>query len=111
MRLKLKKLLPVIITFTFLCSLNMIPANAVTDDDYYCGNYPLGSFTVVSNVVTANNGLCSGLVNIPSGVTSIGVNAFKDNHNITSVVIPDTVLTIDADAFWNADGITESVNW
>jgi hypothetical protein len=107
MRLKLKKLIPVFLTFTFLSSLSMIPANAVTDDDYYCGNYPIGSFTVVSNVVTANNGLCSGLVNIPSGVTSIGEDAFLGNTSITSVTIPNTVTSIGTNAFRNATSLTD----
>ena len=104
--LKLKKLLPIIFTTTFLFSLNIVPANAIADDDYYCGNAPMGSFSVVNNVVTGNNGLCSGLVNIPSGVTSIATDAFRNNLSITSVVIPDTVLTISQGAFWGANGIT-----
>jgi hypothetical protein len=106
MRLKLKKLLPIILTTTFLLSLNIVPANAIADDDYYCGNAPMGSFTVVNNVVTGNNGLCSGLVNIPDGVVEIEADAFSFNTLITSVTIPDSVLTIGSEAFRDCTSLT-----
>ena len=97
-----KRLFTTLITTLILFSLNVAPANAVADGPVNCGTS--GTFTVTSNVVTGNTS-CVGTVNIPSGVTSIGVNAFRDKRNITSVVIPDTVLTIAEGAFWGADGI------
>jgi hypothetical protein len=97
-----KRLFATLITTFILFSLNFVPANAVADGNYNCSS---GTFTIASDIVTGNTS-CVGSVNIPSGVTSIGVNAFKDNRNITSVVIPDTVLTIAEGGFWGADGIT-----
>jgi hypothetical protein len=96
MRLKLKNLLPVVLTFTFLFSFNHVPANAVADGPVNCGTS--GTFTVTSNVVTGNTS-CVGSVIIPSGVTSIGINAFIRNPNITSVNIPDSVTSIGSEAF------------
>jgi hypothetical protein len=99
----LKKLLSVVLSSFFFLIFNSVPANAVADGPVNCGTR--GTFTVASNVVTGNTG-CVGDVIIPSGVTSIGPNAFKDNYDIYSVVIPDSVLVIDAGAFWGADEIT-----
>lgn len=102
-----KRLFPTLITTLILFSLNIVPANATYSQiDYPCGTS--GAFTVENNVVISDElgGLCSGSVNIPSGVTSIATDAFKDNLSITSVVIPGTVLTISASAFQGANGIT-----
>ncbi len=101
-----KRLFTTLITTLILFSLNIVPANATYSQiDYPCST---GAFTVENNVVISDKlgGLCTGSVNIPSGVTSIATNVFKDNLSITSVVIPDTVLTISEGAFRNANGIT-----
>ena len=102
-----KRLFATSITTLILFSLNIVPANATyRQDDYPCGTS--GAFTVENDVVISDElgGLCSGSVNIPSGVTSIATDAFRDNLSITSVVIPGTVLTISEGAFRNANGIT-----
>jgi len=43
---------------------------------------------------------------IDNTVTSIGVNAFRNNTALISVTIPDSVLVIEDGAFWGANGIT-----
>lgn len=42
-------------------------------------------------------------------VTEIGWEAFKDNHNIVSVVIPDTVEKIEFSAFYGCRNLTDLV--
>ena len=112
MRLKIKKLLPVIITTTFLLNLNIAPANALVDGMYSCtrgvpGLLTENNYLVANNVVTGiYDEECFGSLVIASGVTRIATNVFKDSRSITSVVIPGTVLAIDDGAFWGADGIT-----
>jgi len=106
-----KRLYATLITTLILFSLNIVPANAVTNGKYDCNTGLLDNalssnfFTIASDVVTGNTS-CVGSVNIPSGVTSFATDAFKDNLSITSVVIPNTVLTISNGAFWGANGIT-----
>jgi hypothetical protein len=43
---------------------------------------------------------------IDNTVTSIGVNAFRNNTALISVTIPDSVLVIEDGAFWGANRIT-----
>ncbi len=57
-----------------------------------------GTFTVTSHVVVSSTGDCSGAVEVPYGVTSIGYTAFWQRA-ITSVSIPKTVTIIDDHAF------------
>lgn len=47
-----------------------------------------------------------GVYTIPEGITSIPNNAFYQCMNLTGVIIPNGVTTIEADAFFNA-GLTE----
>ena len=58
-----------------------------------------GYFSVSSNVVTGNSS-CAGTAVIPSGVTNIVAEAFTANALVTSVYIPNTVLTIGEAAFY-----------
>ena len=81
-------------TVIFCFAIN--PANAVADGPIGCGTS--GTFTVDSNVVTASNS-CVGAVNIPSGITQIGNQAFDLAEEITSVNIPNTVTEIASNAF------------
>ncbi len=58
-----------------------------------------GYFSISSNVVTGNSS-CAGTAVIPSGVTNILAEAFTANALVTSVYIPNTVLTIGQAAFY-----------
>ena len=64
-----------------------------------------GSFTLENNVVTTSTLNCAGAVVIPDGVTSIAATAFSrfgkldDDERITSVTIPNSVITIGTGAF------------
>ena len=58
-----------------------------------------GYFLITGNVVAELNSTCAGEAVIPSGVTSIGVNAFYSNVLITSVTIPNSVTSVDVRGF------------
>jgi len=99
-----KRLFATLITTFILFSLNIVPANAVTET-VSCGSG--GTFTIEDNFVTESSNptdddpsivTCAGDVNIPSGVVKIKDAAFFDRP-ITSVTIPDTVTEIGDDAF------------
>ena len=81
-------------TVIFCFAIN--PANAVADGPVNCETS--GTFIVASNVVTTNDS-CVGEVNIPSGITGIGNQAFDLAERITSVNIPNTVTEIASNAF------------
>ncbi len=63
-------------------------------------------------IETATNTLISGCKNtiIPSSVTIIGDNAFRECTGLTSVTIPNSVTTIGNSAFSGCSGLT-SVTW
>ncbi len=65
-------------------------------------------FTVNNFTLTEYNGV-GGVVEIPSdlNVMYIGEEAFKDNDNITTLIIPSTVLDIRARAFLNCTALQE----
>ena len=46
-----------------------------------------------------------GAVTIPSGVTTIGENAFSSMHTLSSVMIPSSVTTIGSSAFYYCTGL------
>jgi hypothetical protein len=62
-----------------------------------------GFFTILENVVIGSKE-CTGVVNVPSGVTSIAEGVFG-GRALTSVTIPNSVLSIGAVAF-GASGLT-----
>ena len=57
-----------------------------------------GTFAIVSNEVTTNSS-CTGTATIPSGVTSIAADAFKDATGLTAVSLPSSLTTIGTYAF------------
>ncbi len=101
-----KRLISTLITIVILISFNVVPANAVvvTNGKYNCNTGSLDDtlsvnyFTIASDAVTGNTA-CVGDVIIPNGVISIDYEAFYEARNITSVIIPNSVLIIDDYAF------------
>ena len=72
------------------------------------------SFTTVGNVTTATvagmGGCTDSEVIIPAEINGVPVvaiseEAFYDNSNITSVVIPDSIKTIGINAFWRCNNL------
>ena len=68
--------------------------------------------TIIPNSVTAI-GLeafrdCSNLssISIPNSVTTIGIAAFEGCSGLTSCTIPNSIVTIDRYAFWKCSGLT-----
>ena len=95
MSLKLRGFQNISIVIALVCSLLPLvsaPAQAVAP-----------CYTIVAGVVT-DGSACSGAITI-EGPTSIGILAFGNNRNITSVTIGDSVTSIGSDAFGNT-GIT-----
>jgi hypothetical protein len=85
---------------TCLTGIGSLYSSSIGSGDVACTT---GFFTVLNNVVTRSTE-CSGVVNVPSGVTSIADGAFG-GRAITSVTIPNSVLSIGAQAF-GATGLT-----
>ena len=48
----------------------------------------------------------TGSIVIPNGVTTIGADAFGDCYNITNVTIPNSVISIEGPAFMSCSGLT-----
>ena len=92
----------VVLVTAFLFSSSVNPANAVSDGTVNCGTS--GTFTIAANVVTESTS-CEGSVEIPNDVTRIANGQF--NGAISSVSIPESLLTIPDLAFMNARSITE----
>jgi uncharacterized repeat protein (TIGR02543 family) len=96
----------------FLSLVSPMPAvNAIADQTVNCGSD--GTFTIVNNVVTTSTLTCAGSVIIPSGVTSIGADAFSksgktaaEQLRITSISISNTVTSVGNSAFRFNKGVT-----
>ena len=61
---------------------------------------------VIVNHIVIDGKKCQGDVNIPEGVTSIEVWAFRDCSSLTSVEIPDSVTSIWEGAFYGCSSLT-----
>jgi len=64
-----------------------------------------GSITITDNVVTSHT-TCTGSVEIPNSVTTIGYRAFGDATSLTSITIPNSVTIIADFVFHNATALT-----
>ena len=78
-----------------------------TNGDVFCttAGSNTGFFTIEDNVVISNSS-CAGTVDIPTGVTSIGANAFNSASALTSLTIPNSVTSIGIQAFVYASSLT-----
>ena len=80
-------------------------ANWLKDGNYFCST---GEWTedstdtyLATGGVVSNGGACTGVVDIPEGVTQIGASAFA-NSSITAVALPASVTYIAPAAFFNS---------
>lgn len=65
-----------------------------------------GDFLIVGDgIVLAYKG-SGGVVSIPSGVKQIGAEVFRNNKNVTGVILPDSVEVIGEAAFENCSNLT-----
>ncbi|MEI6602257.1 MAG: leucine-rich repeat protein [Clostridia bacterium] len=98
----MKKLFGLFLSFTILVSICSFAVTARAFDDAGDFNYEINT---VNSTVSITGYIGVGpVVSIPDvietfPVVSIGDSAFLDNLDITGVVIPDSVKTIEADAF------------
>ena len=83
---------------TSLTSITVDSNNSVYDSRNNCN----------AIIETSTNTLIFGCQNtiIPSGVTTIGSNAFQYCTNLTSIDIPDSVTSIGQQAFYRCSGLT-----
>lgn len=89
-----KRILSVLLALVMV--LGMLPVTAFAEGS---------DFTIKNGVLTKYKGP-GGDVTIPSSVTSIRYEAFKDCTGLTSVTIPNGVTSIGREAFYNCMGLT-----
>lgn len=63
-------------------------------------------FVIVNGVLIDGKG-CTGIVNIPEGVTKINNSAFSGCEKILSVIVPEGVIDIDISAFYKCSRLTD----
>ena len=63
----------------------------------------------IENAVLTGWTDASGAIDVPYGVTSIAAAVFKDNKNITSVILPNSITDIEGSAFYGCTGLTSVV--
>lgn len=89
-----------------------IPSTVTVIKDYAFRNTPWlealiaeNPFVVVNGILidaTTVEGDANGNVTIPSGITTIGYNAFAYNYNAKSLTIPESVTVIENSAFYSS---------
>lgn len=98
-----KRALSVLLTLGLICGLVSTPAQAVSDRYVYCSTS--GSIKIKDNMVaqkTPSEGAlankCIGTAVVPDGVARLDDYSMADETGLTSIVIPDTVTAIGANA-------------
>ena len=64
---------------------------------------------IIAGGVVSGGGSCTGAVAIPTGVTSIGIEAFRGAAQLTSITMPASVTSIGAGAFQQTSSL-KSIN-
>jgi hypothetical protein len=101
-KLFLKRILITLVTTTLFAG--ALPQTAQAVETFSCS---LGGTYTITDGVVSNGTDCAGELNISSTATSIADNAFsRDNRELTSITIPDSVTTIGYAAFANLDKVT-----
>ncbi|HFU3982293.1 TPA: leucine-rich repeat protein [Streptococcus suis] len=82
-----------------------IPSSLVEGDGAFIDSKSLVSIGLASGTTKIIDGLFRGTgfseFTVPEGITEIGANAFSDNGNLTTIILPSTLRTIGANAFAN----------
>lgn len=95
-----------ILSLTLLISIvSLLGAAAAQGSTVNCSTSGTITINDGTNTVTGNTS-CTGSVTIPSGVTSIGFNAFLFARSLTSITIPSSVTSIGVSAFSNTTSLT-----
>ena len=113
----MKKTLRVLVTLSILASSTLFAQSAsAVPNPYSNGNGNIACISngeevghfIVENFVVVDDYYCNGTANIPSGVTSIGANAFYQGQ-LSAVTIPNTVTRIEDRAFAYSRALTSVV--
>ncbi|HEM4927393.1 TPA: leucine-rich repeat protein, partial [Streptococcus suis] len=82
-----------------------IPSSLVEGDGVFIDSKSLVNIGLAIGTTRIVDGLFRGTgfseFTVPEGITEIGANAFADNGNLTTIILPSTLRTIGANAFAN----------
>ncbi|HFU4085559.1 TPA: leucine-rich repeat protein, partial [Streptococcus suis] len=83
----------------------IIPSGLSEGDGAFINSKRLVDITFSAGTTKIVDGLFRGTgfseFTVPEGITEIGANAFADNGNLTTIILPSTLRTIGANAFAN----------
>ncbi|HFI0644478.1 TPA: leucine-rich repeat protein [Streptococcus suis] len=82
-----------------------IPSSLVGGDGAFIDSKSLVNISLAPGTTKIIDGLFRGTgfseFTVPEGITEIGANAFSENGNLTTIILPSTLRTIGANAFSN----------
>ncbi|HEM5153748.1 TPA: leucine-rich repeat protein [Streptococcus suis] len=82
-----------------------IPSSLVEVDGAFIDSKSLVNISLAPGTTKIVDGLFRGTgfseFTVPEGITEIGANAFSENGNLTTIILPSTLRTIGANAFSN----------
>ncbi|HEM5095318.1 TPA: leucine-rich repeat protein [Streptococcus suis] len=82
-----------------------IPSSLVEGDGAFIDSKSLVNISLAPGTTKIIDGLFRGTgfseFTVPEGITEIGANAFSENGNLTTIILPSTLRTIGANAFSN----------
>ena len=93
-------------------SLKTINHEAFAGTAYYNdnSNWEEGALYIGKHLIAVDSSL-SGTYSIKDGTLTIAYKAFENCYNITSIVIPDSVVSINGDAFVDTELYKDEMNW